>query len=322
MKIQENVSLADKNWFRTGGSAQYFCEPTTKEAFKQALDYAENNELAVTLLGQGANIMISDAGVKGLVIRPQLSKVTINHELGQVTADAGVDFQALTEQLLDNNLLGFEEFSGIPSSVGGAVYINIHFFQFLLSSFLIKATVIEKDTGEIIDVDNDWFNFGYNTSTLLDGKHYLVDATFQLKVGTELDAAYAKGRRFEMINLRTKRYPYERTCGSFFRNFHEHELKAAGQKLKHVAFYLDKLAIKGSLQVGGAKVSWQHANMFVTEPGATSDDIIQLTKQVQQKVADTFGLIPQPECQLLGFDKYPLYVAKSHPAKSSLDSQP
>jgi len=322
VEIQKNVPLADKNWFRTGGNAQFFCEPTIKQDFNKALEYANTNARNITLLGQGANVMISDAGIKGLVIRPQLNNLSINQELSQVTAGAGVDFQKLTEQLLDHNLLGFEEFSGIPSSVGGAVYINIHFFAYLLSSFLIKATVIEKTTGEIFEVDNDWFNFGYNTSTLLDGNHYLLDATFQLKAGSALESAYAKGRRFEMINLRTKRYPYERTCGSFFRNFNEHELTAAHQKLKHVAYYLDKLAIKGSLQVGGAKVSWQHANMLVTEPGATTDDLVRLARTIQEIVQESFGLLPQPECQMLGFDEYPLYSAKSHPAKSSLDSQP
>ncbi len=142
-----SVSLADKNWFKTGGAADYFAEPTTPEEFQVGLTTALAHDLPVTLVGEGANMLINDAGVSGLVIRPQLkalSRTEQDEQYSLVTAGAGVSFGDLITWCLDNNLSGLEEFSGIPGSVGGAVFINIHYYEFLLGQFIIGAQVIEK----------------------------------------------------------------------------------------------------------------------------------------------------------------------------------
>lgn len=309
--IQTHVSLHDKNWFKTGGNAHYYCEPLTYEEFAVALLFAKENHLEVFVLGEGANILISDNGFAGLVIRPKLDKISIirnEDSFSLVNAQAGVEFQQLIDFCLKNQLIGLEEFSGIPGTVGGSVYINIHYFEFLLSQFLVQATVIEKTTGYIMTVDNAWFNFDYDTSALFDQQYYLLDATFKLKNCTELEAAYAQGRRDEIIRHRVRRYPNANTCGSFFRNFHDNEvsLEVNGKKMIFVAYYLDKLGVKGVLQKGGARVSHQHANMLVTSATATSQDVIDLVRTMQELVSANYGIIPQPECQLIGFKEYPL----------------
>ena len=140
-------------------------------------------------------------------------------------------------------------------------------------------------------------------------EYFLVYATFKLKKVTELQAAYAKGKSDEMIRHRAKRYPTKGTCGSFFRNFYENEvtLMSAGKKLIYVAYYLDKIGVKGQLSVGDAVVSYQHANMIVNTKNATSADIIKLVRIMQQLVKDAYNIIPQPECLLIGFNQqYPL----------------
>ncbi len=299
--IQENISLKDKNWFQTGGNARYFAEPFDNATFAQSLNFAKEKNLEIFVLGEGANILISDDGFKGLVIRPQLKEIIFNNDF--VTAGAGVKFQNLIDICLDNNFSNLEEFSGIPGTVGGSAFINIHYFEFLLSQFLISAQVIEKQSGKILDVDNSWFNFGYNNSTLQLKEHFLLNATFKLKKINEIESAYCKGRRDEMIRHRAKRYPTKGTCGSFFRNFYENEvtLESGGKKLIFVAYYLDKIGVKGVLKVGDAIVSHQHANMIVNLANATSNDIIQLTQKMQNLVKEQFGIVPQPECQLIGF---------------------
>lgn len=308
MIIQQNITLSDKNWFRTGGNARFFCEPLTAQEFSQAVCFAQNNNLEIFILGTGANILISDDGFDGLVIRPQLQAITHDSEKSYVTAGAGVSIQSLIDWCLDNNLVGLEEFSGIPGSIGGAVYINIHYFQFLLSQFLVSATVVHNATGSLEIVDVSWFGFGYNQSKLLEKSYYLVDATFQLKLVDLLGAAYAKGRRDEIIRHRRQRYPNSNTCGSFFRNFQEHELpfEINGKKVPFVAYYLDKIGVKGALRIGGACVSYQHANMLVTQDGATSRDVIELARSMQKRVQDQFGIVPQAECQFIGFKENPL----------------
>lgn len=302
--IEKNISLADKNWFATGGLAKFFAEPTTGQQFAQALEFAKNNNQQIFMLGQGANILISDEGFAGLVIRPQIKDISfIQYDAitAHVKAGAGVTFHDLILYCLDKNLLGLEEFSGIPGTVGGSVYINLHYYEFLLQQFLVNAQIIHKETGKLITVDPLWFKFGYDASRLQEKEYFLVSATFQLKHATDLEVARARGRREEIIRHRERRYPTVRTCGSFFRNFLPEEVVNTEKKLIYVAYYLDKLGIKGELSVGDAIVSHQHANMIVNRGKATSTDIIQLVQRMQKMVFDEFGIKPQPECQLIGF---------------------
>lgn len=304
--ILEQVPLADKNWFRTGGPARFYCEPTTAEQMSQAVQWAQEHAQEIFVLGEGANLLISDDGFDGLVIRPQIKNIEQNDNL--VTAGAGLSVPELITWCLEHKLLGLEEFSGIPGTVGGSVFINIHYFEFLLSKFLVSATVVEKATGRLMTVDPAWFNFGYNYSTLHEHQHYLVDATFTLTPCTDLEAAYAHGRSVEIIRHRARRYPTARTCGSFFRNFFDSEIhhEINGKKVPFVAYYLDKIGVKGALRSGNAVVSYLHANMLVTETGATSSDVINLARTMQQMVFDQFGLIPHAECQFIGFKEYPV----------------
>lgn len=308
--ILNNVPLADKNWFRTGGPARFFCEPQNMIELQEALNFAKVHDLKVFMLGHGANILISDTGFDGLVIRLGLENINlISHDNSSVlvTAGAGLSMQKLIDWCLENNISGLEEFSGIPGTVGGSVFINIHYFEFLLSEFLVSAHVIDKNTGIVDQVDNNWFNFGYNYSKLHEKNHYLVSATFKLKKINEITAAYCKGKRDEIIRHRLKRYPTTGTCGSFFRNFFDHEVtrESAGKKLIYVAYYLDKIGVKGELSVGDATVSYQHANMLVNRAHATSSDIVKLAQQMQKLVYEKFNILPQPECQLIGFNSDP-----------------
>jgi len=311
--IQENIPLKDKNWFQTGGPARFYAEPSTIEAFAQSLDFANTYNLELFVLGKGANILISDEGFDGLVLRPALQQIShqeydTQHVL--VQAQAGIAIEDLIAYCLEHNITGLEEFSGIPGTVGGSVYINIHYFQFFLSDFLHIAQVIHKQTGDIISVTKDWFNFGYDTSKLFEKEYFLVSATFKLKKVTPLEAAYAAGRSVEIIRHRNARYPNTHTCGSFFRNFFDSEvtrtIAGTDKKMIYVAYYLDKLGVKGNLSIGGASVSHKHANMIVNTGNGTSTDIINLAKQMQQLVQEHFDITPQPECQLIGFKEYPL----------------
>jgi UDP-N-acetylmuramate dehydrogenase len=309
--IQTNISLADKNWFQTGGSACFFAEPHSAQEFVDAMAHAHRLDLPMFLLGAGANVLISDEGFDGLVIHPQIKDLvihSINGDEAQLTAGAGVVLPDLIEYCLENQLLGPEEFSGIPGTVGGAVYINLHYFEFLIADFLVSAQVVDAQTGELQTVDRDWFSFGYNQSRLHEGRQYLVSATFRLKRGSDHEIAYARGRRYEIIRQRAARYPKSHTCGSFFRNFYDHEvtIEDNGKKMVYIAYYLDKIGIKGQLQIGGARVSYQHANMIVNQGNATSADVIAVARRMQELVIEQFGVLPKPECRLVGFKNYPL----------------
>lgn len=312
MIFQENVSLKDKNWFKTGGTVQYFCEPNDDQEFGKALEFANNKNLPIYLLGEGANVLVADKHFDGLVIKPAIKEIHIDKNTEFVVAYAGTLMQDLIDFCLDNNLVGLEEFSGIPGTVGGSVFINIHYFTYFLSNFLVRAKVINKKTGQITQVDNNWFNFSYDKSKLQERDYYLVSASFNLKKESNLKAAYAKGRRDEIIRHRNNRYPTSNTCGSFFRNFLPEEVpfEINGKKILAIGYYLDKLGVKGELRSGNAIVSWQHANMLVTLPEAKSQDVIDLARKLQELVLNKYKIIPVPECQFIGFNEFPLINSK------------
>src|SRR5690242_10059614 len=179
--ILTDVPLHDKNWFKTGGCARFYCEPETAQQFCLALQYAQKHSLDIFILGQGANILISDDGFDGMVIKPRINTIdiiSVNDFQVLVKAGSGTTMPALIDFCLDNNIIGLEEFSGIPGTVGGSVYINLHYFEFLLAQFLLSAEIIHKKTGIIRTVDASWFNFGYDDSELQKKDYFLVSATF------------------------------------------------------------------------------------------------------------------------------------------------
>jgi UDP-N-acetylmuramate dehydrogenase len=311
MIIQEWIPLSDKNWFKTGGPARFFCQPINQTELQYACQWANKHNQPLFILGEGANILISDQGFDGLVIQPHLITIELidqNKDTVYVTIGAGLSMDQAIEWCLAHNIIGLEEFSGIPGTIGGSIYINLHYYQFLLEHFLHNAQILDIQTSKISTVSKEWFNFGYNQSKLQEKTHILLNATFTLKKVSDLAIAYARGRRTEIIRHRSARYPNKNTCGSFFRNFHEDEvtLISNGKKMIYVAYYLDKIGAKGTLQVGDAIVSYQHANMLVNKGNATSKDIIDLAFMMQQKVYEIFGIVPKPECQVIGFRDNPL----------------
>ena len=207
--IHQNVSLADKNWFKTGGRARYYAEPKTTAQCRQVIACAKKTKLDLLILGAGANVLLSDDGFSGAALSPALTDMVFDPAHQQITAGAGVHLDNLIAYMLDNNAVGLEVFSGIPGTVGGSVYINVHYFEHLLSQFLVKATLLELTTNTVIDVDNNWFNFGYDQSTLNKKEHLLLNAIFQVTSVGHGKVMFARGRREEIIRHRKRRYPTE-----------------------------------------------------------------------------------------------------------------
>jgi len=309
--IFKDVSLSDKNWFETGGNAEFYANPKNTEQAIQSINFAKEQNMNITFLGSGANVLISDKGIKGLVIHSEINDISyyIENEDVYLTAGSGLSIEDLINYSLNNNILGLEEFSGIPGTVGGAVYINLHYFKFLISQFITSAKVYDIENKKIIDVDNDWFEFGYDYSKLFTKKYFLLNTTFKLKKCNNLESSFAKGRSYEIIRHRKQRYPYKGTCGSFFRNFKDEEvsLELNGKKIIFSGYYLDQVGVKGSLRFGNAGVSSKHANMIENFGEAKSEDIINVAKEMQKRVFDKYGILLMTECELLGFEKYPLY---------------
>ena len=310
--LEESVPLHDKNWFQTGGSARYFCAPKNVAEIMAVLDFARAYDVPLHILGEGANTVISDDGFDGIIMRPALTSLKVlpsEKKSVLVQAGAGVSVRDLITFSLDHGGIGLEEFSAIPGTVGGSVYNNLHYFEYAFSDFVVSAEILNKETGTIETVDNKWFSFGYDFSTLHKKQHIVFSVTFSLNAADEKMVIYTRGRRAEIIRHREKRYPCANTCGCFFRNFYDNEVQLIinGKKIIYVAYYLDALGLKGALRIGNAMVSHQHANMIVNCGNATTADIIAVARAMQERVRDSFGIMPHPECELVGFKKYPLH---------------
>jgi UDP-N-acetylmuramate dehydrogenase len=311
-QIREQESLADKTWIGTVGSAHYYCEPTNIQMTHDGLWFAIENNLRVFVLGQGANVLVSDTGFSGLVIRPQLQEISIKSRVDGrvlVSVGSGATIDSLITWCLDQGLVGLEELSGIPSTIGGALYHNLHYYNFSLAALLHSARVMHRTTGSLVQVTPDWIGLGQEQSKLHDDKHLVIDAMLHVREGTEEELLHARNRRAEILSHRSVRYPEKNCSGFFFKNFQGHEVglvKQDGKLMLHASYYLDCVQVRGQLRVRNAMVSDQHPNMIVNLGGATSYDVAAVAREMQERVRDQFSLILRPGYQLVGFNPYPL----------------
>lgn len=316
--VERDVSLKKYNWFETGGSAKYLAQPQTIAAFLEVIRFAQSHALQVKILGKGANSLISDEGFNGVIIIMPKEKPYYEYicqSYGLLTLSAGDSIENAIHFIFEEaSLFGLEEFSGIPSSIGGALFINLHYFEFLISQFLEKATVYSIKEQKVEEVSPQWFCFGYDNSKLKEDKNYiLLNATFKLFRGTPLQIAYAKGRSKEIIRHRESRYPYQRTCGCFFKNFSAEQVSAnhEGKKIIAAGYYLEQVGVKGNLKIGNSYVSSKHANMITHNGKGESQEIITIARIMQEKVFQQFSLVLEPECELIGFTQYPLHTKET-----------
>lgn len=298
MNIQQNIPLAPFTTFHIGGIADYFIITPTLYELIGAVRFAKDEGLPYFILGTGANILIGDKGFRGLVIKNEAKKVifhdTNNKKTGLLTAESGVTMEELIRQTSEKGLSGFEHFTGIPSSLGGAMWQNLHFYSpdrtrtIFIGEVVKKATILDHND-RIRKVDVSYFNYDYDSSILHKFKDVVLDVTF------ELSAASKKQIQDTMIaNLswRDQKHPEDainRSAGSIFKNIPGH---GAGR-------LIDRVGLKGK-SIGGAEISERHANFIINKNNATASDVRNLISLVQTSVKQEFGLDLQTEISFIG----------------------
>jgi len=299
LNIQENISLKPYTTFKIGGPARFFCKPQNSDEVIEALSFAQANNLAVLVIGLGANILFSDSGFDGLVIRQSSEEISLKDNI--VKARSGVTLENLINVALANNLLGLEDFSGIPSTVGGALYINLHYYNSFIGPTVRAAIVLDKDTNMIEKVDQDWFGFSYDESRLkIERKHILLEADFELQRVNDYEKYEAIGKSKEIIRTRQYKYPSEPSVGSIFQNLNLDEQKQYGLPTRSVAYLIDVCGLKGK-RVGEALLSHRHSNIIVNTGDARAADVLELAELIRYNVKDKFGIDLRFEIQLIGF---------------------
>lgn len=290
--LQRNVPLGPLTTYKIGGPADYFVAVHNADELAAAVRAARAENIPWFLLGTGANILIGDGGWRGLVIHNQSNHVRFAGD--RVTAESGVVMADLIPQAAGHELSGLEHYAGIPSSVGGAIWQNLHFLAPNRKDTMFIESVVETArvllaNDEIIEVDVDWFNFGYDDSRLHHEEIVVLDVTFRLEKSTR-EAIEAQAR--ENLKWRTERHPNLidfPSCGSVFKKI---EGIGAGR-------LIDGAGLKG-YRIGGVHVSEQHANFLVNPAGGTAKDVMDLVHHIQHTVKNETGYELEMEIRCVG----------------------
>ena len=241
----------------------------------------------MTVLGRATNVLVADAGLRGLVVLARNDAQTLDGEL--ITAGAGAVLPDMVTGLAERGLAGLEFAGNIPGSVGGAVVGNAGAYGSSVGDALVTAQLLIE--GRVIACTPDQLDLGYRTSALKRGlQAVVVEATFALHGGERSALLDQIARDAER---RRSAHPLEyASCGSFFKNPSAERPAAA---------LIEQAGLKG-LQVGRATVSRRHANFLVAEPGATAADLLALAAEVKRRVREASGEQLEEEVVLLGFD--------------------
>jgi UDP-N-acetylmuramate dehydrogenase len=297
-RVLRDAPLAPYTTFRIGGPADLLVHARTPRELADAVLAARRLEVPCFVLGLGANILVGDRGFRGLVVRSDVGGIE-HLGAGRVRAGAGVAiFPDLIVDTVDHGLGGLHHFVGIPSSVGGAIWQNLHFLspapereRTVFVEEVVESSELLTEEGGIREVGVDYFRFGYDYSVLHERRDVVLSVTFQLQ-----PAPVPELRRVMRENLqwRDEKHPdlWLYPCaGSIF------------QKLEGVGAgrLIDQCGLKGYVHPRGtAAIFHKHANIIVNLGGATARDILDIIELAQTTVRDRLGYELRPEIGLIG----------------------
>ena len=276
--LKEHTSL------RIGGPADYYVRARSEDDLLGAIKVAREHELPVFILGGGTNLLVSDKGIRGVVLHNGWNETEVDGTV--VTAASGTPLASVAAIAARSGIEGLEWMATVPGTVGGAVHGNAGAFGSETADALVDATLVDLN-GDVWTQDNAAFGFSYRTSSLQGTPIICVRARFRGRSG---DRATAVAKIKEMANERIKKQPLAQpNTGSIFRN-------PPGD---HAGRLIEAAGLKGA-RVGGAEVSQKHANFIVNTGGATARDVWELMQRCMAEVKEQFGVELVPEVERVG----------------------
>lgn len=309
-KLKFDEPLSKHTYFKLGGPADLFYEAKTLDELVSCVQSAILYKVPYFIIGGGSNILISDAGFHGLVIKNKTAGIQLKGFAGGVAkgkldlkeaivqADSGVPANLLIRYTLDQGLSGLEEMLGLPGSVGGGVYNNSHHLNKLWGDHIIEVQVIDLE-GKIKKYTQKECQFDYDYSIFHKTKEVILSASFQLKRGDK-DELWAIAN--EAVKHRSSTQPLGiASSGCMFKNIPLADAMRLGtpDTTQSVGYLLDKAGLKG-LQIGGASVSQIHANFIVNDGTASSQDVLDLVTLIKSKIKEKFGVNLAEEVIIIG----------------------
>ncbi len=309
--IQKKVLLKDYATYKIGGPAKYFFIARTKDDLIAAVKAAKKSKLPVFILGGGSNLLISEKGFKGLVIKIDISG--IKFQGNKAVAGAGAGLTKLAYLSGDNGLSGLEWSAGVPGTLGGAIYGNAQAFGTKICDTIERIEAINLKTLELKSFTKKQCQFSLKNSIFKKNKNWVIvsaDLIFQNKAIKEI-----KNKINEFLEYRKTRHPIDfPSAGSTFVN---PELKIKNKKLLEKFPELNEYNKKGVIpsgfliaksglagkKMGKAQISEKHSNFIINLGGAKAKDVLSLMNLAKEKVKKNFGITLETEVQLVGFKK-------------------
>lgn len=288
-KIKQNEPMKEHTSLKIGGPAEIFVRVSSVEELKEILKLCKTNKIPLTIVGNGSNILVLDKGIKGIVIKTNLKEIKIKNKENEnieITVDDGVQLGFLAQKLLKEEITGFEELSGIPGTIGGAIVMNAGAHGKEMKDIVTEITAIDY-SGNIHIFTNEEAKFEYRNSIFSIGEYIILQVKLLLKKGNKEEI---KLKMNEYAQYRKEKQPIKYpSAGSTFKRGTDFV----------TAKLIDEAGLKG-YSIGGAKVSEKHAGFIINTGNATAKDIIELVKYVQDKVYEKFGKKIELEIKILG----------------------
>lgn len=287
MRVSENEPLSRHTTFRVGGPADIMAFPKDENELSSLFELAKSENVPVTVIGNGSNLIVKDRGIRGLTIVLGEDFSGINVQGNEITAMAGELLSRIARTAYNHSLTGLEFASGIPGSLGGGMAMNAGAYGGQLSDVCVSARVFDPETGEISVYPASEMELGYRSSMPLKTRRIVTSATFRLTEGNKEEIL----KTMENLNARRREkqplaYP------------------SAGSTFKRPEGYFAGALIEGAglkgASVGGAQVSTLHAGFIINTGNATAKDILDLIKYVQKVVFEKYGVNLETEVRVLG----------------------
>lgn len=291
-EIKEGIVKIDESMkkhtnFKIGGNADIFVIAKNIEEIKYIIKFSKENSIPLTILGNGSNVLVSDKGIRGIVLQIGLKEIKVEKkESALIEVDAGVMLGTLAQVLLKQSISGFEFAAGIPGSIGGAIRMNAGAYGGEMKDIIKNVTVL-NEKGEINILTNKECEFSYRHSRFTNSKEIVIKVTLELPFGNE---AEIKEKMNEYAQSRKEKQPLN--------------LPSAGSTFKRGADFItakliDECGLKGYTS-GDAQVSTLHAGFVVNLGNATAQDVLNVVNHVKQVVLEKTGKQIELEVELLG----------------------
>lgn len=272
--------------FRIGGNADYFVSPHTTGEIKDVIRVCKCAQMPWYVIGNGSNLLVSDEGFRGVIIRLFKNFAMIEIREDEVCVQAGALLSKTAKKALEHSLTGFEFAAGIPGTIGGALVMNAGAYGGEMKDVTKSVTVLTQE-GEVLTLNKEKLEMGYRTSVIARKNYVALSAVLKLRRG-EKDIIAAKME--ELKEKRVSKQPLEYpSAGSTFK--------------RPEGYFAGKLIMDAGLRgfsVGGAQVSEKHCGFVVNTGDASAADVLKLIKEVSGRVKEQTGVVLEPEVKLLG----------------------